>query len=119
VIRFAAPVGPLEPAEGRTIDIDGLQAAERAEAFAEGTAQAVAKPVADRHSEAPLSRSGESDPVPERAAQRQLSQAPFQIDTQSAPDKILIAVELKNGVLRVSVAKRPETQPRKIEVRQG
>jgi two-component system osmolarity sensor histidine kinase EnvZ len=26
---------------------------------------------------------------------------PFQIDTQSAPDKILIAVELKNGVLEV------------------
>lgn len=33
------------------------------------------------------------------------------------PDSV--EAELKNGVLRVSVAKRPETQPRKVEIREG
>lgn len=42
--------------------------------------------------------------------------------TVELPDTVepeSVEAELKDGVLRVTVAKRPETQPRKIEIRQG
>lgn len=51
--------------------------------------------------------------------ERRFGKVTRSLDLPDTVDPESIDAELKNGVLHVSVNKRPETQPRKIEVRQG
>lgn len=51
--------------------------------------------------------------------ERRFGKVTRSLDLPDTVDPESIEAELKNGVLYVSVAKRPETQPRKIEVRVG
>lgn len=51
--------------------------------------------------------------------ERRFGKVTRSLDLPDTVDPDSVEAELKDGVLRVSVAKRPETQPRKIEVRQA
>lgn len=51
--------------------------------------------------------------------ERRFGKVTRSLDLPDTVDPGSVEAELKNGVLRVSIAKRPETQPRKIDVRQG
>lgn len=51
--------------------------------------------------------------------ERRFGKVTRSLDLPETVDPESIDAELKNGVLHVSVNKRPETQPRKIEVRQS
>ncbi|MEQ8847373.1 Hsp20/alpha crystallin family protein [Botrimarina sp.] len=51
--------------------------------------------------------------------ERRFGKVTRSLDLPDTVDPDSIEADLKNGVLRVSIAKRPETQPRKIEVRQS
>ncbi|TWT95251.1 Spore protein SP21 [Botrimarina colliarenosi] len=49
--------------------------------------------------------------------ERRFGKVTRSLDLPDTVDPESVEAELKNGVLHVSIAKRPETQPRKIEVR--
>lgn len=49
--------------------------------------------------------------------ERRFGKVTRSLDLPDTVDPESVEADLKNGVLHVSVAKRPETQPRKIEVR--
>lgn len=51
--------------------------------------------------------------------ERRFGKVTRSLDLPDSVDPDSVEAELKNGVLSVSVAKRPETQPKRIEVRQG
>ena len=51
--------------------------------------------------------------------ERRFGKVTRSVELPDTVDPESVEAELKNGVLRVSVTKRPETQPKKIDVRQG
>lgn len=66
-----------------------------------------------------LERSAGENPPTYVYNERRFGKVTRSLDLPETVDPESIDAELKNGVLRISVTKRPETQPRKIEVRQG
>lgn len=66
-----------------------------------------------------LERSAGEDPPTFAYNERRFGKVTRTVDLPDTVDPESVEAQLRDGVLYVSIAKRPETKPRRIEVRQG
>lgn len=64
-----------------------------------------------------LERNHGDDPPAYLYNERRFGKVTRSLDLPETVDPDTVDAELKHGVLRVSIAKRPETQPKKIEIK--
>ena len=64
-----------------------------------------------------LERSAGDEPPKYAYNERRFGKVTRTVDLPDTVDPDSVEAELRNGVLHVSIAKRPETQPRRVEIR--